>query len=62
MFVNGNGTITNTTLISGGSAYSLNYTLPVQQWTDVSLVANGNKTMLTVSGEGKTARTMEFFG
>jgi hexosaminidase len=60
MFVNGNGTVTNTTLISGGSAYSLNYTLPVQQWTDVSLVANGNKTMLTVSGEGKKARTMEF--
>lgn len=59
-FVNGNGTITNATLISGGSPYSLNYTLPLQQWTDVSLVANGNKTMLTVSGEGKKARTMEF--
>lgn len=59
-FVNGNGTITNATLISGGSPYSLNYTLPLQQWTDVTLVANGNKTMLTVSGDGKKARTMEF--
>ncbi|KAJ6111990.1 hypothetical protein N7523_008051 [Penicillium sp. IBT 18751x] len=59
MLVHGNGTITNATLISGGSSYSLNYTLPVQQWTDVSLVANGNKTLLTV-GNGKITTTMEF--
>ncbi|KAJ5668318.1 uncharacterized protein N7477_006888 [Penicillium maclennaniae] len=59
MLVHGNGTITNATLISGGSSYSLNYTLPVQQWTDVNLVANGNKSLLTV-GNGKKTMIMKF--
>ncbi|KAJ5772242.1 hypothetical protein N7520_002771 [Penicillium odoratum] len=58
-FVNGNGTITNATLISGGNPYSLNYTLPINVWTEVSLIGNGNATLLTVSGKG-TSTTMEF--
>ncbi|KAJ5153172.1 uncharacterized protein N7482_009650 [Penicillium canariense] len=59
-FVNGNGTITNATLISGGSPYSLNYTLPLNNWTDVSLVGDGNATRLTVSTDGSKSETMEF--
>ncbi|KAJ5726287.1 uncharacterized protein N7483_007644 [Penicillium malachiteum] len=58
-FVNGNGTITNTTLISGNNPYSLNYTLPLNTWTDVSLIAQGNQTFLQVS-EGSSSKTMEF--
>ncbi|KAJ5116299.1 hypothetical protein N7456_000647 [Penicillium angulare] len=59
-FVNGNGTISNATLISGGNPYSLNYTLPINTWTDVSLVGRGNTTLLTVSGKGTKSKTMEF--
>lgn len=59
-FVNGNGSISSATLISGGNAYSLNYTLPLQQWTEVSLVGKGNTTSLTVSGPNSSPQTMEF--
>ncbi|KAJ5930506.1 hypothetical protein N7466_005999 [Penicillium verhagenii] len=59
-FVNGNGTITNATLISGGNAYSLNYTLPLNVWTEVSLIGQGNTTLLTVSSKGAKSKTMEF--
>lgn len=59
-FVNGNGSISSATLISGGNPYSLNYTLPLHQWTDVSLVGKGNATYLTVSGHGSKSQTMEF--
>ncbi|KAJ5806817.1 hypothetical protein N7474_010409 [Penicillium riverlandense] len=59
IFVNGNGTISNATLISGGNPYSLNYSLPLNTWTDVSLVGEGNTTRLTV-GKGSEAKTMEF--
>ncbi|KAJ6027103.1 hypothetical protein N7460_011920 [Penicillium canescens] len=59
-FVNGNGTISNATLISGGNPYSLNYTLPLNAWTDVSLIGRGNTTLLTVSESGSGSRTMEF--
>ncbi|KAJ5738452.1 hypothetical protein N7493_001607 [Penicillium malachiteum] len=58
-FVNGNGSITNATLISGNNPYSLNYTLPLNTWTDVSLIAQGNQTFLQVS-EGSSSKTMEF--
>jgi hexosaminidase len=60
VFVNGNGTISNLTLISGGNPYSLNYTLPTNVWTDVSLMGRGNATLLTVSGSGIKSQTMEF--
>jgi hexosaminidase len=58
--VNGNGTISNVTLISGGNPYSLNYTLPLNVWTDVSLIGGGNTTLLRVSGSDFKFRTMEF--
>lgn len=55
----GNGTISNVTFISGGNAYSLNYTLPVGVWTDVSVAGIGNATFFTV-GESGSETTMEF--
>ncbi|PYI00508.1 glycoside hydrolase [Aspergillus sclerotiicarbonarius CBS 121057] len=48
--LNGNGSITNLTLISGGNPYILNYTLPVGIWTDVQLIGSGNRTFVTVDG------------
>lgn len=59
-FIAGNGTISNATLISGGSPYALNYTLPLNIWTNVSLVGKGNTTLLTVSEKGSKSKTMEF--
>lgn len=47
------------TLITAGNAYSLNYSLPVNTWTDVSLVGKGNATFLTV-GRGNGTSMMEF--
>ncbi|KAJ9227311.1 CAZyme family GH20 [Paecilomyces variotii] len=61
--MNGNGSITNVTLISGGNPYSLNYSLPLNTWTDVRLIGRGNQTFLNVSPSGKNeseTRTMEF--
>lgn len=46
----GNGTISNTTIIAGGNAYPLNYTLPLDTWTNVSLIGKGPQTFLQVSG------------
>jgi hexosaminidase len=47
----GNGSITNTTLLTGGNPYSLNYTLPMDAWTDVQLIGRGNATFLKVGSE-----------
>lgn len=58
--VAGNGTITNITMISFGSPYSLNYTLPLNVWTDVSLFSNGSSTYLKTKTEGKKEAVMEF--
>ncbi|KAJ5692321.1 hypothetical protein N7462_001744 [Penicillium macrosclerotiorum] len=60
IFTHGNGTISNATLISGGNPYSLNYTLPLNTWTDVRLVGKGNITRLSVSSGPRGASTMEF--
>lgn len=58
--VNGNGTISNVTFVSGGSPYSLNYSLPLNTWTDVSLKGQGGHTYLNVlSGKGDLS-SMEF--
>ncbi|PYH78746.1 putative beta-hexosaminidase, partial [Aspergillus uvarum CBS 121591] len=58
--LNGNGSISNLTLVSGGNAYSLNYSLPVDVWTEVSLVGKGNRTFLRVSEANGQAASMEF--
>ncbi|OJJ44225.1 hypothetical protein ASPZODRAFT_144799 [Penicilliopsis zonata CBS 506.65] len=59
--LNGNGTISNVTLVTGGNPYSLNYSLPLNTWTDVQLIGRGNQTFLGVSSPSNgTVSTMEF--
>ena len=58
--VAGNGSITNVLLITGGIAYPLNYSLPLNTWTDVSLVGCNNATYLNVSSAGEAAKVYEF--
>ncbi|KAH7026926.1 glycoside hydrolase [Macrophomina phaseolina] len=52
----GNGSISNVTLVASGYGFSLNYSLPVNEWTDVKLLGQGNQTFLQVSDGEK----MEF--
>lgn len=46
----GNGSISNVTLVASGYGFSLNYSLPVNKWTDVKLLGQGNQTFLEVGG------------
>ena len=54
----GNGTSTKVMLISAGNAFPLNYSLPVGDWIDASLIARGNRMFFAVDG----GREMEFTG
>ncbi|CAG8952142.1 hypothetical protein HYFRA_00000880, partial [Hymenoscyphus fraxineus] len=54
------GTIGNVTMISGGNPYTLNYTLPINVWTDLSLVGAGNQTFLYVK-EGESSTVVHEF-
>ncbi|KAI0445774.1 beta-hexosaminidase [Xylaria telfairii] len=56
----GNGSTTNVTFITAGNAFPLNYTLPLNAWTDVTVSGRGGSTFLTASTEGSPATTMEF--
>lgn len=47
----GNGTDDAVMLVSGGNAYALNYTFPVGEWTDASLLTKGRQTFLGVGDE-----------
>lgn len=55
MLTNGNGSVSNVTFVSGGNPYSLNYSLPLNTWTDIRLVGKGAHTFFSV---GSTS--MEF--
>ncbi|KAI9036350.1 glycoside hydrolase [Aspergillus affinis] len=55
ILTNGDGSISEVTFISGGNSYSLNYSLPLDTWTDVSLVGKGAHTFLTAE-----STSMEF--
>lgn len=46
----GNGSSDAVMLITAGNAFPLNYSLPVGQWVDASLVGRGNKTLFSVNG------------
>ena len=37
-------------MISGGNGFALNYSLPLGQWSDLSLIGRGNMTFLAVDG------------
>ena len=54
----GNGTSSQAMLISAGNAFPLNYSLPVGQWLDASLIGRGNRTFFSVDGGNE----MEFTG
>jgi hexosaminidase len=60
MLLNGNGPISNVTLISGGNSYSLNYSLSLNTWTQVRLIGQGNETLLRVSDSEGESTSMEF--
>ena len=57
----GNGTINNVMLVTGGNAYILNYTIPLNVWTDVHLIGIGNATYLSVTPSNSTAETVHGF-
>ncbi|KAK7539297.1 glycoside hydrolase [Phyllosticta citribraziliensis] len=47
------GADANVTLLSGGNLFALNYSFPVDTWTEAKLVGQGNQTFLHVrEGEG----------
>jgi hexosaminidase len=54
----GNGTSSKVMLISAGNAFPLNYSLPVGEWVDASLIGQGNRTFFSVDGR----RDLEFTG
>lgn len=56
----GEMTDNNVTMSSGGNDYVLNYTLPVDTWSDVSLTRKSDRTYLAVSQNGGAPTTMEF--
>jgi len=57
----GNGSINNVMLITGGNAYILNYTLPLNIWTDVRLIGIGNATYLSTIPSNSTVETVQEF-
>lgn len=56
----GEATDNNVTMSSGGNDYVLDYALPADTWTDVSLTRKSGQTFLTVTGQDGTSSTMEF--
>lgn len=45
----GNGSSTQVMLVAAGNAFALNYSLPVGQWVDASLIGRGNQTFFSVN-------------
>ncbi|KAH8689153.1 glycoside hydrolase superfamily [Talaromyces proteolyticus] len=57
----GNGTVSNVTLIASGNPYTLNYTLPLNIWSQVSLSGQGDATFFKVQSDSSSAATeMQF--
>lgn len=51
----------NVSMLSGGQYYTLNYTLPVNMWSNVSVIAKGNQTFFEISSADDSGkRRMEF--
>jgi hexosaminidase len=57
----GNGSISNVMFVTGGNAYVLNYTLPLQVWTHVSLIGIDNATYLSVTPSTTSEETVHEF-
>ena len=45
----GNGSLSNVMLVTNGNAYVVNYTLPLNTWTDIRLVGINNATYLSAT-------------
>lgn len=56
----GNGSITNVMMVTAGNAFILNYTLPVNVWSSVSLIGINNATYFVVKENNGTERVHEF--
>jgi hypothetical protein len=56
----GNGTLSNVTFVASGNLYTLNHTLPLNIWSVVSLVGQGNKTYFKVQSGSSAPTQMEF--
>jgi hexosaminidase len=46
--LSGNGTSSEIMLIAAGNAFALNYSLPLNTWTDASLIGRGNQTFFGI--------------
>ncbi|TVY84722.1 Beta-hexosaminidase [Lachnellula suecica] len=57
----GNGSINNVMMVTNGHSYILNYTLPVNTWTDVRLVGINNATYFSVTPEGSNDESVYEF-
>jgi hexosaminidase len=51
--LHGNGTVDSVMLVAAGNAYSLNYSLPVGEWTKASLIGKGTQTFFSVDNGTK---------
>lgn len=58
--LSGNGSLPNVTFVTNGNAYNLNYTLPVNVWSDVKVVGLGNATYFAVAEQGRQEEVYEF--
>jgi hexosaminidase len=56
----GNGSSSNVMMITAGISYILNYTLPINVWTDVKLVAVNNATYFVVKEDNGSEQVHEF--
>ncbi|KAH7021360.1 glycoside hydrolase superfamily [Microdochium trichocladiopsis] len=57
----GNGTSTQIMVVSAGNAFALNYSLPVGEWVNASLIGRGNQTFFSVATQdGGDGEEMEF--
>ena len=58
--LSGIGSVKNVTFVSAGNPYTLNYSLPLNTWTDVSVKGQGDHTYFEVSDTNGDSNKMEF--
>lgn len=58
----GNGSSDAVMMVAAGNAFALNYTFPVGKWTDASLIARGNQTLLSVGSPGTEMEFLTIVG
>lgn len=56
----GNGSLSNVMMVTNGHAYVVNYTLPLNSWTDVRLIGINNATYLSTTPAGRSETVHEF--